>query len=70
MRRHVVENAAYAGGARFPPSTVLRSCFMVVLSQMIGPSYITRYAVFQTLKAATAARLICAAMVAVVGSAS
>ena len=57
---------------------ILRSCFMVVLSLMLDSSYITRYVVFQTLKATTAkarpnsslARLICAAMVAVVESAS
>ena len=50
--------------------------FLVVLSLMLVSSYITRYVV-QTLKATTAkarlssilARLICAAMVAVVGSA-
>ena len=57
---------------------ILRACFMVVLSLMRNSSYITRCLVFQTLKATTAkarlnsslARLICAAMVAVVGSAS
>ena len=30
MRRHVIENAAYAGSARFPPSTVSR-CLSSIL---------------------------------------
>ena len=57
---------------------ILHSCLMVVLSLMLDPSYFARYVVFQTFKATTArarinsslARLICASMAAVVGSAS
>ena len=44
MRRHVIENASYAGGARFPPSTVPQS----------GSSPQTRDASKSTIKTQTA----------------